>query len=120
MPRRSTSQIPTETERRMRALLKEQARSGRTLTEFSRRRGIPRVRLSWWKGEIRRREGVRSGSRPRRTPRLLPVEVTGSSAPPVWTRDLVIELRSGHRVHVPVGVDLCVLQSVLRLLEESC
>ena len=123
MPTRSTPRTPptpTETERRMRALLDELERKGGTLAAFARLRGIPRGRLGWWRWELRRRESGRPRLREGRAPSLLPVEVTGCSEPPPGTADLVIELRCGRRIYVSRGVDLCFLQSLVQVLEESC
>ena len=68
-----------ETERRYRWLLDEQARSGLSLRAFADERGIAAGTLSYWKHELKRRDGARR-QHPRRrgeesSPAFLPVKV---------------------------------------------
>jgi hypothetical protein len=78
-------------------------RSQLTQKRFAQRRGIALATLQWWLAKLRR-ERASSVS-------LVPVRVVASTAPTaraeaVADRAIEVELRSGVRLHVAVGVDL--------------
>lgn len=105
---------PGPREPHWRAVVRECRRSGLTIAEFCRRRGINAGTFAWWKQELKRRDHLR-----RRTTRarFVPVRVVGptSAASPA---DLEIELRNGRRLRVCSDVDAGVLRRVLDVLEE--
>lgn len=117
----------TEKERQFRALLEEQAASGKTLVEFAAEKGLGLSTLSWWKGEIRRREAIRQGRpvprrrRYRRQPRpLVPVTVTGPAAPSVPFGVFEVSLPGGAAVRVPYDFDVESLRRLVAVLGTSC
>lgn len=118
----------------MRALLEECERSGLTLTEFGRRRGIALTTLSWWRHRLRagERGAVKRGSRRRlgsaavqgaRPRAFVEVKLGGTDrleAPGSASVEVVV--RSGEIVRVATGFDAATLGRVLSVLEErrSC
>jgi hypothetical protein len=119
--------------REMRGLLEEWERSGLTLTEFGRKRGVRPSTLSWWRYVFRhagrRRDdrvelsgrgrigGARSGG-----PRQLFVEVKlagtelGSATAPL----LEVVLRGGQVIRVPGQFDPATLRAIVFALDSPC
>ena len=56
-----TDGAPTAREREVRSILDAGERDGLTLKATAARAGIPAGTLAWWRGELRRREGLRAG-----------------------------------------------------------
>lgn len=118
--------------REMRGLLKEWERSGVTLTEFARKRGVRVSTLSWWRFVFRhartsaKDRGGRTGqpqSRRPKPPRAQPafVEVTRAgaaigSAPPM----LEVVLRGGQMIRVPRAFDPVALRAIVSALDSPC
>jgi hypothetical protein len=118
--------------REMRGLLKEWERSGATLTEFARKRGVRVSTLSWWrfvfrhagkraKGRSERTGGPRSRrpKPPRAQPSFFEVKLAGAAigaAPPV----LEVVLRGGQRIRVPRAFDPVTLRALVAALESPC
>lgn len=115
--KRSTPPEETETEREWRALLAEQVKRGLGTNEFAAMRGVRAAALTWWRGEIARRDRDRGQAR---GSTLMPVRVTpmfGTAASPA----LEVVVRPGERVvRVPPGADLAQLRAVVEALEASC
>lgn len=130
MPERQRKPAPrlTEKERSYRALFEEQAASGRSLAEFAAERGLAAGTLSWWKAEIRRREAVRRGRpaprrtrKPRRTPKLVPVSVSGDTGlSPRVAGQFEVSLPGGAAVRVPFDFDRASFERLVAVLEAAC
>ena len=109
---------PTPTERRMEKLLAAQERSGLTLAEFARRRGVPDGRLRWWKHELGRRRAARGSEGP---VQFVPLQVTGRPSVALAPRDgVMVELPRGIRIHVPPGTSGEELREILEAVRRSC
>lgn len=106
MPR---TQRDPERERLWRRRLAEHQRSGRTVREFCRTRGLAESRFHYWRHEIARRD--------RHTPAFVPVAVVPTPAA-VTPADEPIELRlaGGHELRVRAGCDRRLLADRLDLL----
>lgn len=115
--------------REMGRVLREWERSGLTLTEFGRQRGIAYSTLTWWQRVFRHTEQTtawadRGGgtSGPEKAPVFTELKLAASAA--LGNRPSVLEvvLPSGHVVRVPAGFELATLRAVLALLESpaSC
>jgi hypothetical protein len=117
----------TEKEQRYRDLLEEHGASGKTLVEFAAEKGLSLSTLSWWKGEIRRREAIRHG-RPvprrrryrRRPPQLVPVTVAGAEAPSLPAGHFEVSLPGGAAVRVPFHFDAESFKRLVSVLREAC
>ena len=84
-------------------IIAELEASGKSTREFAARRGLNASTLGWWRTQLRRRPHQAS---------FVEVEVTGEASQPI-----VIEVaRTGHRVVVPLGVDLAHLRRVVNAL----
>ena len=95
------------------SILEEQARSGRSVTEFAARTGISAWSLYQWRRRLSR-AGSRRGEQ---APRLVEVAVVQEERS--RARHLRVRLRSGHRVDVPAGFNDAELRRLLGVLE-SC
>jgi hypothetical protein len=105
----------------MAALLAEQARSGLSLAEFARRRGMPAARLRWWKREIQQRakaRGRRRGRLSENRPQLVPLSIALDG--PIVVSDFVLELPTGARLRIPPGSSPEHLRQILTVLWPSC
>jgi len=103
-------------EGRWRALIREQERSGLSVSEFARRRGVSVATLYWWRSQLSRR-----GGRGRAT-RLMAVEVVGSKEvdPSSGDRDFELELSGGRRLRVPARFDAEALSRLIVAVERAC
>lgn len=103
-------------ERRWRALIREQERSGLGVGEFARRRGLSAATLYWWRSQLSRR--VRHG----RTPKIVAVEVVGADGghPSRSDRGFELELAGGRRLHVPGDFDAEALSRLIVAVERAC
>jgi hypothetical protein len=123
---RATSRSRSEKEELYRALFAEQEVCGLTLGEVSRQTGIPPTTLSWWKGEICRRDGSEDSAPARRGGEgaevaFLPVAIQSAGGDPVPPPGVVeISLPGGAAVRVPAVFEDDVLRRVVRILTESC
>ena len=105
--------------REMQRVLGQCERSGLTMAEFARRRGISPHTLAWWRHRLRVTATVRSeraaGDRPARFTEVAfdrPSRVPGV---------VEVVLRSGRVLRVPLaGADAEALRVLVRLLEEPC
>ena len=104
--------------RQMRRVLARWERSGLTLTEFGRRRGIAPSTLTWWR-QVFRCAGERVDSAPPRNAVVF-TEVPRVAPGPAVPAIVEIVLRSGHVLRVPAGVDPDTLQLVLQALQATC
>jgi hypothetical protein len=113
----------------MRRTLAQWERSGLTLKEFGRRRGMAASTLSWWRHVFRRTNKPTSGAPQRRGRRISPSgrrSATAFTEVPLVASALAapaiveIVLRSGHVVRVPLGVEVARLRAVVAALEPSC
>ena len=105
--------------RQMRRMLARWQRSGLTLSEFGRQRGIPVSTLTSWRQVFRRAgEEAGNGAAPENAVVLteVPRPANVSRTPSV----LEIVLHSGHVVRVPAGADTDTLQRVLQALQTTC
>jgi hypothetical protein len=106
-----------ETETRWRAVVREQERSGESVADFARSRGISPSTLYWWRSSLKRRRGPRRGG-----PRL--AEITLVSSGGVIERGggamFELVLGCGRRVRVPSVFDPDSLQRLLGVLERRC
>lgn len=95
----------------MQALLAEHAKSELSLAAFARQRGIHPRTLYYWSRRLRS-----SAAAAKTAPRLAPVTLIHDrpGAPRIE-----VELRSGHRVHLPTGYDPAELSRLIGVLE-SC
>jgi hypothetical protein len=96
------------------ALISEYLRSGGSLKSFAASKNVPYTTLAYWKNKL-----CGDGPKPRRRPAPpvpMPVEVVAIPEPP---RLVVLELRSGHTLRIPVPFDGEQLRTLVRILE-SC
>ena len=96
----------TRREREVRALFREQARSGLTVKAFAERRGMSPETLYWWRCELRRRESALGSAD------LVEVEVSREPA-----SDLEIRVSGDEvRITVPEGFDAEHLRRLVTVL----
>ncbi len=110
---------PSEREAFYRAVLAERERSGKTYGRIAVERGIPVGTLTWWRGELRRRDARRQGEGTEPGIRFVPVDLTPAAerpAPP----DFAVTLPCGTVVRVPAGFDAEALAKLLRVLSATC
>lgn len=103
-----------------RILLDAVAASGESVTSFCRAHSLTPERLYNW----RRKLAGRVGPEPAKSTRFVALELVGSrspSSPPSAgpNGSLVLELRSGHRVHVPADFDSSALVRLVETLEQG-
>jgi len=127
----------TKTETEYRRLLAEHARSAKTLKEFAEERGLPANRFSWWKREIRRRDGARArerGAAPlaprgqgsgRVQPQLLPVRVVEPSLPEQaeparGSTGYELAFGGGRLLRLPTDFDPLRAAALVRAVEATC
>lgn len=108
--------------RQMRRVLARGERSGLTLTECGRRRGIAPSTLSWWR-QVFGRAGERvisavASAPPRHA--VVFTEVPCVAPSPKVPAILEIVRRSGHVLRVPAGAETDTLQRVLDILQPPC
>lgn len=89
--------ILTERGRKMRRLLVAQRRSGMSLAEFARRRGLRANTLSWWRHQLRGTDGVEECASRERFIEVSPA----ASSREVQTVAFEIVLSDGTVVRVP-------------------
>jgi len=108
--------------RQMHRVLARWERSGISLREFGRRRGIPLSTLTWWRQVFRRADGPVTTASRSVTASETPVftEVPRPAIVPRIPPVLEIILRSGHVLRVPAGADTETLQRVLQALQTAC
>jgi hypothetical protein len=102
----------------------DQKRSGQTLAGFSRSIGIPKDRLRWWKKRLSERKTER-GLKPRPPSQLVPVRILESRSclgaqASLDRRPLEVELASGHRIRIPLGLEHDRVLALVRALVTSC
>ncbi len=105
--------------REMQRVLGQCERSGLTMAEFARRRGISPHTLAWWRHRLRATATVKSARQAEDGPARFTEVVFGgpSSAPGVAE----VVLRSGRVLRVPLaGADAEVLRMLVGVLEEPC
>lgn len=105
--------------RQMRRMLERWQRSGLTLSEFGRQRGIPVSTLTWWR-QVFRRAGDQEGNGAAVENAVVFAEVPQPANVPRTPSVLEIVLHSGHVVRVPAGADTDTLQRVLQALQATC
>lgn len=118
--------------REMRSLLKEWERSGSTLTEFARARGVRASTLSWWR-YVFRHAGRRATDSDERTGRPRSRRPSPHSALPSFVEvkragaeidcaPLVLEVvvRGGQMIRVPREFDPVALRAIVSALESPC
>jgi len=103
-------------ERRWRALVAEQRRSGLTIAAFCLDRQLASSAFHYWKRELRTRDAERRSTRP--AARFLPVVVAdAATASPAHSASLLeLALPSGEVLRVPAGFDSATLARVLAVL----
>jgi hypothetical protein len=105
--------------RQMRRTLARWQRSGLTLREFGRQRGIPVSTLTWWR-QVFRRAGEEAGNGAAVENAVVFTELPQPANVPSTPSVLEIVLHSGHVVRVPAGADTGTLQRVLQALQTTC
>jgi transposase-like protein len=105
--------------REMQRVLGQCARSGLTMAEFARRRGISPQTLAWWRHRLRSTAEVKSERKAAGTPaRFTEVVFDAQSGVPGVVE---VVLRNGRVLRVPLaGADAEALRVLVRLLEETC
>jgi septum formation inhibitor MinC len=106
----------------MRRVLVRWQRSGLTLREFGRQRGIALSTLTWWR-QVFRRAGEQLNAASKRvaaSDAVVFTEVPQPATVPATPFVVEIVLRSGHVVRVPGGADNDTLQRVLQALQATC
>lgn len=103
-------------ERRWRALIRDQERSGLSIAKFAHRRDVSPATFYWWRSRLARR--VHSG----RAPRIVAVDVVESDAvgAPRPDRGFELELSHGRRLHVPAHFDAQELSRLILAVESAC
>lgn len=102
-------------ERRWRALVAEQRRSGLTIAAFCLDRQLAASAFHYWKRELRTRDTERRSARP--AARFLPVLVADApTTSPAGSALLELALPSGEVLRVPAGFDPATLARVLAVL----
>lgn len=130
MPKRAMgAAAPTMREVEWRRVLAEQERSGLSVAEFARRRGVSAGSLGWWRYVARRRAAERRGTQIRATGRRvkrgrfvevrLAPERRGLGAS-VAGASFEVVTPGGCMVRVPVHFDADVLRRLLTVLGASC
>jgi len=125
---RSISPTPTPRREYWRALVEEHRRSGVSLAEFCRKRGIPRGSLSCWKHKLsrERKTGTAAATSTPTRPVFVPVRIAPPRPPAraadpggqVWgDGELDIVLGRGRLVRVRGPVDVQWLGRVVQALE---
>ena len=104
MPR---TQRDPERERLWRHRLAEHQRSGLTVREFCRTRGLAESSSHYWRHEIARRD--------RHTPAFVPVAVVPTPTAPA-DEPIDVRLAGGHELRVRAGCDRQLLADLLDLL----
>lgn len=99
------------TEQEWRARVDEQERSGLTVREFARQRGLNGNTLSWWRSKLRRNRAQETA--------MVPVEVVDGD-PVGGPAQLELVHRSGVVLRLPRGFDASDLRRVLAVLEQRC
>lgn len=104
-------------EARWRRIVGEHKRSRLTIREFCRRGKLKESAFYFWRRELQRRQAKQEqrGPADAPTPAFVPVRVERHSA--AAGGHIVIELSSGHRVHVTAPVERQALADVLAILE---
>ncbi len=87
-------------------------RSGLSLEQFAKQRGLVSQRLRWWKQKLARADASLVGSR---APALLPVRVSAEQAS--RGEPVTVLLRTGHMLKVSHGFDEDAFARVVALLE---
>jgi hypothetical protein len=104
--------------REMQRLIERWERSGLTMAEFARRRGMSPHTFAWWRHRLRARAErpaeVGTGD--------APVFTEIALAPVARSAQLIeVVLRGGHTLRVPPSaIDPVALRTLVRVLEESC
>jgi hypothetical protein len=109
----------SEREAFYRAVLAERERSGKTYGCVAAERGIPVGTLTWWRGELRRRDARRQGPVVEPGIRFVPVDLSAAAerpAPP----EFAVTLPCGAAVRVPADFDAEALAKLLRVLSATC
>ena len=114
-------------ERAWRDRVRRQQKSGLTIQAFCEREGLVPHQLSWWRRELRQRDGKSSESktspkakkqRQRASRSFVPVEVAHVNSP---VASIEIVLDKPPRIAVSPGFDPQLLSQVLRVMEHgSC
>ena len=105
--------------RQMRRVLARWQRSGLTLREFGKKRGIPASTLSWWR-QVFRRAGEEEVNGAAAENAVVFTEVPKPAKVPGTPVGLEIVLHNGHMVRVPTGADSDTLRRVLQALRTTC
>ena len=116
MGRADWGREPTAREHEIREILAAGKRDGLSVRQMAERAGMPPGTLSWWRGDLRRRERLRRA--PPAAPQSSPAafveivvspggdEVSAAAAAAPDCAPFEIELRGGRRVRVPVAFGL--------------
>lgn len=105
--------------REMQRVLGQCERSGLTMAEFARQRGMSPHTLAWWRHRLRataKVKGAREAEDP--PPRFTEVAFDAPSRAPGVVE---VVLRSGRVLRIPLaGADVEALRVLVRVLEEPC
>ncbi len=117
-----------EKERFWRQTIERQQSSGMSIREFCESEGLKDWSFSWWRRELRRRDGKKPSSKRKSTkqvlkakdaPPFVPVQVVPRSPASQSATAIEIVLPAGQTVRVPAGFDLDALAGVLGVLERQ-
>lgn len=101
------------TEKWYRALLRDQERSGLSVLEFARRRGMPASNLYWWRKRLRKQEEATGG--------LVAVRVIEDPVGPArCEQGFELSLKDGQVLRIPSGFDESDLRRLLQVLDRPC
>lgn len=112
-------------ERSWRDRVRRQGKSGLTIQAFCEQEGLPAHQFSWWRRELKRRDGQarkakakKPAQRAKRSKRtsgsFVPVEI---AAPNASAASIEIVLDQPPRIAVSAGFDPQLLREVLRVME---
>lgn len=107
--------MKNDSEKRYRSLLREQERSGLSVLEFARQRGVPSANLYWWRKRLRQTaEGALVAVR------VVEDAAAAATGPTPGGDGFELALSGGLVLRIPAGFNESDLRRLLTVLAERC